>query len=418
MNGDPTLQSAQSPASLIEGAHLLTTQRHAVVIGAGIAGTATALFLRRIGWQVTLAEARPATDDGLGSYFSVADNGRSVLASLGLSDALAAAGTPTETITFHAASGTQLGANPAPTVLIRRDRLARVLRRAARRSGVHLRHDTRLSDLDQIGDGVVARFADGTTLAGDLLVGADGVHSRTRRLLFPGHPAPGFTGIIDGGGQAGPLPGVAADRVLRLTFGTRAFFGHQALPDGGIVWFQSLRVARTDHAAPRAEPAGAWRDRLLDLHADDHAPIPDIIAATDGPIVRWPVHQLDTPPSWHAGRVMLIGDAVHAMEPHDGQSASMALEDAVTLARCLRDSRSITAALAECQRQRAERVAEVAALAHRTGSLKFPGEGRERRARDAVLAMFLRSGVDASTQVSRHRIAWPGPPPRPDIDRR
>jgi 2-polyprenyl-6-methoxyphenol hydroxylase-like FAD-dependent oxidoreductase len=267
----------------------------------------------------------------------------------------------------------------------------------------------RLSGLTQTDDGVIAEFADGTTLAGDLLVGADGVHSRTRGLLFPDHPAPRFTGIVDGGGLATALPGVVADGVLRLTFGTQAFFGYQALPAGGTVWFQSLRVDQTDHAAPHAEPAGAWRARLLDLHAEDHPPIRDVIAATDGPIVRWPVYELASPPSWHAGRVTLTGDAVHAMEPHDGQSASMALEDAVTLARCLRDCGSLATALTDFQQQRAARVTAVTALAHRTGSLKFPRDARERRARDAVLAMFMRSGIDASVEVSRHRIAWSVP---------
>ncbi|MEV4825911.1 FAD-dependent monooxygenase [Micromonospora sp. NPDC049275] len=382
---------------------------HAVVVGAGIAGTAVGLFLRRIGWRVTVLEARPARERPLGSHLSIADNGRTVLRELGLLAAVDEAGTPTDRISFHDHRGREIGSNNQVSTLIRRDRFGEVLREAAREAGVRVVEGGRVVGLRDDGqDGVVATLADGSTHGGEVLIGADGVHSHTRRTLFPDHPSARFTGVLDGGGSAPRVDGIAPEPVLRLTFGVNAFFGFQALPDGEVVWFQSMLSGDGDVvAAPRADPMDRWRQRLVALHGADHPPIPGIIDASTGPVIRWPVHDLDPPARWSRGRICLVGDAAHAMPPHDGQSSSMALEDAQVLARCLASADDLTDAFARFQQLRESRVAAVAALARRTGSLKFPTGARERRARDAVLTMFLKAGVAASEDVSRYRLRWP-----------
>ncbi|WP_422736000.1 FAD-dependent oxidoreductase [Micromonospora sp. WMMD729] len=394
----------------------MTGPGQALVVGAGIAGTAVALVLRRTGWRVTVLEARPAGERPLGSSLSLADNGRAVLRDLGLLAEVEAAGTPTHRISFHDHRGREIGSNDQVSTLIRRDRLGRVLRDAARRAGVRIVEEARVVGLGDDGpDGVVAALADGSRHTGELLVGADGVHSYTRRWLFPEHPPARFTGVLDGGGSAPAVAGVAPDGVLRLTFGGNAFFGYQALPGGEVVWFQSMAVADGGTTGPRADPMDRWRDRLVALHGGDHPPIPAILDASTGPVIRWPVHDLDPPQRWHRGRVCLVGDAAHAMPPHDGQSSSMALEDALVLGRCLATADDVGAAFDSFQQLREPRVATVAGLARRTGSLKFPTGARERRARDAVLAMFIRSGVAASEGVSRYRL--PGPTGSPAATR-
>ncbi|CCH20171.1 FAD-dependent monooxygenase [Micromonospora lupini] len=384
---------------------------HAVVVGAGIAGTAVGLFLRRIGWRVTVLEARPARERPLGSHLSLADNGRTVLRDLGLLAAVGAAGTPTDRISFHDHRGREIGSNNQVSTLIRRDRLGEVLREAARRAGVRIVEGERVVGLRDDGhDRVVATLADGSSHSGDVLIGADGVHSHTRRTMFPDHPSARFTGVIDGGGSAPRVDGIAPEPVLRLTFGANAFFGYQALPDGEVVWFQSMLSGDGDGdvvAGPRADPMDRWRQRLTELHGADHPPIPAVIDASTGPVIRWPVYDLDPPARWSRGRMCLVGDAAHAMPPHDGQSSSMALEDAVVLARCLASADDLADAFARFQQLRESRVDTVAGLARRTGSLKFPTGPRERRARDAVLTMFMKAGVAASEDVSRYRLQWP-----------
>lgn len=382
---------------------------HAVVVGAGIAGTAVGLFLRRIGWRVTVLEARPPRERPLGSHLSLADNGRTVLRDLGLLATVDAAGTPTDRISFQDHRGREIGSNNQVSTLIRRDRLGEVLREAARRAGVRIVEGERVVGLRDDGhDRVVATLADGSSHSGDLLIGADGVHSHTRRTMFPEHPPARFTGVLDGGGSAPRVDGIAPDKVLRLTFGGTAFFGYQALPDGEVVWFQSLLTGQGEVVAgPRADPMDRWRQRLVELHGADHPPIPAIIDASTGPIIRWPVHDLVPPARWSRGRMCLVGDAAHAMPPHDGQSSSMALEDALVLARCLATAGDVGDAFVRFQQLREPRVATVAGLARRTGSLKFPSGAREQQARDAVLTMFMRAGVAASEDVSRYRLQWP-----------
>jgi 2-polyprenyl-6-methoxyphenol hydroxylase-like FAD-dependent oxidoreductase len=373
------------------------------VIGAGVAGPAAALFLTGLGYRATIYEARAGDEEWLGSYVSLADNGRDVLHRLGLLAEAEHAGTPTARIEFRNHTGTVLGVNEEAGTLIRRDRLGGVLRAAARQRGVRIEYDRRLTELSEERGRVRASFANGTTITADALIGGDGIHSKVRRLLFPEHPPVRYTGVVDGGGVCGPVPGIVADGTLRLTYGRSAFFGYQGLPSGEVVWFQSLSDPDGDDA-PRNADLAQWRDRLRALHGADHSPIPEVVDAAHGPVVRWPVLELAPLAAWSKGRVCLIGDAAHAMEPHDGQSASMALEDALVLARCLDEDGLDRAAFERFTELRKERVEAVAAGSRRTGALKFPGTDRERRARDVILSMYLATGISASADRSRQRV--------------
>ncbi|CAM5647609.1 FAD-dependent oxidoreductase [Streptomyces avidinii] len=376
----------------------------ALVIGAGIAGPALALFLRRAGYEVALHEARPADGAATGSYFTLAAEGRAVLARLGLADEADRTGSPTRRMEFLDHGGRVLGANTAPTTLLRRDRLSDLLRRAAARSGIQVVHGSRLVAIEpQQGatDGgplsgrpfprPVARFADGSRTGADLVVGCDGIHSAVRAALLPAGPGPRFTGVVDGGGIARLSEPPPRDGTMRLTFGRRAFFAWQTLPDGDVAWFQKTRVTTPDDVPP-----ALWRERLLALHAGDHPLLTALIAATAGPVHRWPVHELPPLPYWSRGAVGLIGDAAHATGPHDGQGASMALEDALVLSRCLAGGAAPAQALRRYEALRRPRVEELVQRSNRTGRQKFPSSERAREVRDQLLPQLLRRTVGSS----------------------
>jgi 2-polyprenyl-6-methoxyphenol hydroxylase-like FAD-dependent oxidoreductase len=301
--------------------------------------------------------------------------------------------------------------NQVPTVLIRRSALAAVLHDALLAAGADVRYGRRLMTLRQSGRTVEAEFADGSVERADVVVGCDGIRSAVRAAVLPGLGEPEFTGVVDSGGVAEPAPGAApADGVLRLTFGRRAFFAAQTLPDGRVAWFQNAphptSVSRRDlEALTRDE----WRDRLLELHEGDHVPIQDLIRATSGPIARWPVEEVAGLDRWHCGRVCVIGDAAHAMGPHDGQGASMALEDALELARALRDLPDPQAAFAAFEQVRRPRVADVVRRTRRTGATKFPADDRARALRDRLLPMLLARGIDTAQSATEHRIRWDEP---------
>ncbi|MEU3735083.1 FAD-dependent monooxygenase [Streptomyces sp. NPDC033538] len=391
----------------------------ALVVGAGVSGPALALFLQRAGYAVTVHEARRATAPDTGSYFSLASNGRAVLDRLGLLSLIDRIGVPTSRMDFTDHRGHVLGVNHTPSTLIRRDRLSAILRLSAAGAGIPITYGSQIVAVDQPTGSVgghgarpVARFADGSRLAADLIVGCDGIHSTVRRSVLADGPEPRFTGVIDGGGTARLPEPPPEDGTMRLVFGRRAFFAYQTLPGGEVAWFQNTRAG---FAGSRREPGGipvaTWREHLLGLHEGDHSLIPKIITATTGPLHRWAVYELPSLPRWSSGAVGLIGDAAHAMPPHDGQGASMALEDALVLARCLRGGIQPAAALQEFEALRRERVEETAHQSNRSGRHKFPATERARQVRDQLLPHLLKQGVEAATRVSARlpdAVAEPG----------
>ena len=188
-----------------------TNKRKALIIGCGIAGPVLALFLQRAGIEAEIYEAQPATDDQAGSFLNVAANGMDVLTTLGLDDQLFAEGFPCSRMIMWSSNGKRLGEvlnagaqDPdATSVIIKRTVLHRIVRNEAMRQGIKIAFDKRLTDIQVATDQrVTANFADGTTATGDLLIGCDGIHSRTRHFVLPDAPPPVYTGLVSAGGFA------------------------------------------------------------------------------------------------------------------------------------------------------------------------------------------------------------------------
>jgi 2-polyprenyl-6-methoxyphenol hydroxylase-like FAD-dependent oxidoreductase len=111
-------------------------------------------------------------------------------------------------------------------------------------------------------------------------------------------------------------------------------------------------------------------------------------------------------PRWHSGRVCLIGDAAHATTPGAGQGASLALEDAMVLAQCIRDIDDPEAAFAAFERARRSRVETIVKESRRTGSTKAVSGPIGEWVRDRVLPFLLRLGTAAQERHYAHRITW------------
>jgi 2-polyprenyl-6-methoxyphenol hydroxylase-like FAD-dependent oxidoreductase len=382
--------------------------RTALVIGGGIAGPVLAMFLERAGITPVIYECRPGPVDETGAFLNLAPNGLAVLETLGIAGDVAVRGAPTRSIEFLNHRGKRLGEFPETTILIRRSALNRALREAAVAHDIRLEYGKRLVEVQAPGrGGVIARFADGTEARGDLLVGCDGIHSATRRAILPEAPEPEYTGVIDSGGIAPAPPGSTADGVMRMIFGLRGFFGYQVVPSGEAFWFENFHQASEPvRSALDAVPDLEWRQRLLELHVDDPAPVTDIIWSAADPIGRWPIYDLPTLPAWHRGPVCLIGDAAHATSPHAGQGASLALEDAIILARCLRDIPDLERAFTTFESQRRPRVEKLVREARRQGRRKAAANPLSRRVRDLVLPFFLELGLRSLRDVYQYRVDW------------
>lgn len=366
--------------------HLMTSQPTAIIAGGGIAGAVAAVALHRAGLAPVLYEAYDRGAEERGAFLTVAVNGLAALRDLDLDPtALLAAGFPTPRMALRNGAGRHLAelplGGPAPdgtvTTTIRRADLYTALRAEVERRGIPIAYGKRLTAMHHSAGGVTARFADGSTADGSLLVGADGLHSRTRALLNPGGPAPRYLGLLNAGGFTSEEVRADLDRtpaVAHMAFGRRCFFGWMPAPDGTIWWFANPPQKREASPAELAawDPP-RWRAHLMELFAGDAIPAQAIIRATGDILGPWNTYDLPRVPIWRDDRVVLIGDAAHAASPSSGQGASMAIEDAVILGRCLREVPAVPRALAAYESLRRGRVEKVVAQGRRNGSPKAVG---------------------------------------------
>lgn len=367
------------------------------------------MFLQRAGIEATVYESRPEPRDDVGAFLGVAPNGRDVLGTLGIREEIEALGLPSPRIAFLNHSGKQLGVNPQPVVTFKRGVLSKGLREAAMARGVKIIWGKRLVGLDQRPDGVVARFGDGTSADADFLVGCDGIRSAVRREILPDAPEPEFTGQIGSGAYA-RIPGLTSTGgTMYMTFCLNGFFGYQVADDGEIYWFENVYQKRRPEVGELEVHDDVWKRKLLELHNPDHHPITEIIAGTTMGAVRYAVEEMPVLQHWHSGRVVLVGDAAHAVGPHSGQGASMGFEDAIVLAKCVRDSPDVEQAFNAYQNIRRERVDHVVHETRRTGNRKTPPGFFGRMVRDIMLPIFLKDGVDTFRSVHEHHIPWDEP---------
>ncbi|GHH67234.1 FAD-dependent oxidoreductase [Promicromonospora soli] len=390
----------------------------AIIIGAGITGPVTAMALQKAGIDATVHEAYQRTADGVGAYLNLAANGLAALRVLGI-DHRELGGFDTPALELRGSSGRLLAHlamsrdDAAGTVsqTVRRSDLYIRLRDEAVRRGIPIEYGKRLVDATRTSGGVVASFADGTTAEGDLLIGADGLHSRVREILDPGCPPPRYTGLLNTGGYASGVSVDTPEGLFTMVFGRRAFFAYANRGPGDVWWFANVpraRAATSDELA--ACTPDRWRAELERLFADDDGPALDLIAATPEIVPPWNTLDLPTVPVWHRGPIGLIGDAAHAISPTSGQGASLAIEDGVLLARFLRDHDEPTAAFAAFEALRRERVEKLIAQAKRTSNQKIPNP-LTRVVRDRVILPLVGKAAARTTRdwVTDYRIDWDAP---------
>ncbi|MBC9822957.1 FAD-dependent monooxygenase [Terrabacter sp. MAHUQ-38] len=389
----------------------------ALVVGGGIAGPATALALQQVGVDVTVLEAWPRADPDAGSWFTLAPNGLHALDLLGARHLATGLGFPSERNVMVGATGSVLGSlslgvpldDGTVAVTLKRSRLARALLDEAQRRGVEVRHGCRVVSAQSRQDGIRVQLEDGSALDADLLVGADGVHSVVRRVIDPDAAPARYVGLTNFGGitERSPLATVLPPRQWHFVFGAEAFFGAHPTPGGDVVWFVNVPRPAITAGERAARGAEEWRAWLTDLLADDAGPAAELVRT--GRLELWAdnTHDLPRVALWQRDRMVLVGDAAHAPSPSSGQGASMALEDAVVLATCLRDVATVEDALAAYERARRGRVEKIVAAGARSSSSKIPGRAG-RTVRDAVMRLVFRFVVTerSSAWITGYRVRW------------
>lgn len=184
-----------------------------------------------------------------------------------------------------------------------------------------------------------------------------------------------------------------------MVFGRHAFFGY-LIREQMAYWFTN--VFDPDPYPDAVVGPTTCLNRLQQRHRSDPFPIPQILDAADAVLGQWPVYDVPHLKTWHTPRICLIGDAAHATSPSAGQGASLALEDAAVLGRCLTGATTPTAAFAMFQRLRKPRAEAVVELGRRLGETKAP-TGASAWFRDRMLPVFLRLGARRTTALYRYR---------------
>jgi 2-polyprenyl-6-methoxyphenol hydroxylase-like FAD-dependent oxidoreductase len=400
----------------------MTPHIRIAIVGSGIGGAALALFLDKAGLRPSLFEAAPAGLGVVGSGLQIAPNGMNILAQLGLADALIARGSVATTMRFRNAQGTLLCdatfQQPErwghPAVNATRHDVHGLLVGELHRRGIPIHFSKRLADLDDSGAVAILRFEDGTEVTADIVVGADGIHSRVRRALMPDGPSPEYTGLVSAGGFVDPavLERVPPPATLEMIYGKVGFFGMGLVNERrdacSVLWWSALPVDAMPRERIAAMTDAERRRMLLEVHRGWCTPVETAIRRSSSPIFIDNIYDIRRLPVWHRGRVVLMGDAAHAVSPHSGQGASMALEDAIVLAGHLRDRIDSPAeAFSRFETDRRSRVEKIVQMGRRSGNQKRPLGPVGAWARDRFVSLALPSVMRLTAgSLYNYRPAW------------
>jgi len=311
------------------------------IVGAGMGGLAAAAALRRVGIEITVYE-QAAQFTRLGAGIQIGCNAMKVLRGLGLEQRLRAqsfyprswnnrdwkTGEVKFDMIFGESAEQKFG---APYLLAHRGDLHAALASAVPDQYVKLSH--KLVGLDESSDGVQLTFANGVVATADAVVGADGVHSVVRDMLFGISPV-NFTGRIAYRTTypAALLGGEKIDDCTKWWGEDRHIVIYYVKPDRSEVYL----VTSQPEPDFRVESWSAKGD-VRDLRASFegfHPQVGKVLAACPD-VHKWAIMDREALDRWAVGKVTLLGDACHPMTPYMAQGAAMAIEDAAVLSRCL-----------------------------------------------------------------------------------
>ncbi|MEU9454170.1 FAD-dependent monooxygenase [Streptomyces sp. NPDC048277] len=328
-----------------------------VIVGGGLVGLTTAASLGLIGHEVTVLEQAPAVR-AAGAGIGLWPNALREFDRIGIGAAVRALGNGIDTW-FHDAAGRPIRADGYDAsdhrfLLVPRPALNIVLADAVGRDRIRL--DAHVSGYTEDGPEVVVHLADGAELRADLLIGADGVHSRVRAQLAPGSEAAPHAGhyawraLVPAGDErpGGTVLTVGRDR-------TRG--GYARVSDGQTMWMVNqfeagpLTGGKRDRALDRARnlAEAGWHDDLLRMIADTPEE-----AILENQIMFVPPLQ-----RWTGERVALIGDAAHGLSPHISAGGTLGVEDAGVLRASLDAEPDTAKALLRYEAARIARFEEV-----------------------------------------------------------
>jgi 2-polyprenyl-6-methoxyphenol hydroxylase-like FAD-dependent oxidoreductase len=363
---------------------LTSTAQRILIIGGGFSGMSAAIQLRKLGADVDLVEVDP----GWRSYGAGISLGGATLRAfrtLGILDAFLEHGNAADGVQLCLPHGPQVAELPTPRIAgpdipgggaIMRPVLARILADATRASGANVRLGCTFTSIGQDAEGVEVVFTDGSRQRYDLVIGADGLYSKVREAVFPQSPRPQYSG------QAvwrAVLPRPPEVQTAMMWMGQHIKPGVNPVSKTEMYLFVTEPRPTNDFVDP-----ATFSSHLRGLLADFPAPTLQAIRNQineDSQIVFRPLEELLMPRPWSTGRVVLIGDTVHATTPHLASGACIGIEDALVLAEELSRSTGVSEALNAFEARRWERCRMVVKNSARLGEIEVSGGDKEEHSR-------------------------------------
>ncbi|MES2258171.1 MAG: FAD-dependent monooxygenase [Pseudomonadota bacterium] len=336
---------------------------NALIIGGGVAGLSAAIALSRVGVRCDVVEL--VDGPPLGASLGLSGRAADALAELGIYDACHATSTPFENDTkaqyLYDATGRVLSTGPkrpswpgAKTALgVYRPALAQIMEDAARGLGATIRKGITAQTIEEGDDASWVTLTDGSRRAYELVIGADGIGSATRAMVFPEAPAPAYSGQIS---IRWMLSGPAIeDEGWYASPAGKVGFYH--LPENRI--YVPAVLSMPEQKRLSGQEVHALFSELLDSFT-----APAVLElrrrlTPDSDLICRPFTWILLPQPWHRGRTLLIGDAAHATTAHMGMGGGMAIEDAVVLAQCIAGASDLAGAFDSFMARRYERVRTV-----------------------------------------------------------
>ncbi|MES2258154.1 MAG: FAD-dependent monooxygenase [Pseudomonadota bacterium] len=334
-----------------------------LIVGGGLAGLSAAIALSRVGVRCDVVELVDAPP--LGASLGLSGRAADALGELGIYDACHATSTPFDQAPTAAymydeagnllSKGPQRPAWPgAKTALgVYRPVLAQIMEDEAIKLGATIRKGLTAEAIDERGDSAHVTFSDGGQGSYDLVIGADGINSRVRGMLFPDADKPAYSGQIS---IRWMLSGeiIPGEGWYRGALGKVGFYH---LPEGRI--YVPAVLTMPDFKRMSGEEVHALFAQLLDSYTAPAMVELRRRLRPDSDLICRPFNWILLPQPWHKGRTLLIGDAAHATTAHMGMGGGMAIEDAVVLAQCVAGAATLAEALDAFMARRYERVRTV-----------------------------------------------------------
>lgn len=337
-----------------------------LILGGGLGGLACAVALRQRGFEPIVCEQANRFDE-VGAGLLLSPNACAVIQALGLLPALEARAVATPLWEILDRRGRCLGRidprrSGGVALSTRRSDLQDVLRAALPADSIRTAHEG--VTIEKEAAHIAVHFRNHTTLRADLLIVADGASSLSRTQLSPPRPLH-FRGYVGWRAVILGVPAAWTPQRVTESWGCGQRFGIAPTGDGRCYWY-----ATTNEPACEAMPHQR-QAQLLKAFRDWHDPVGGLIASTpESEILRHPIRDAVPSGAWQMeGRIALLGDAAHALTPNLGQGCAMALEDAWTLAECLRHKQPSAAALRGYENRRRLRLLAVWAASRTVGTL-------------------------------------------------